>query len=162
MRLAKYLSQTHQVTSVIRDPSQEQDIKDVSATPLVLSLEDSPAADFSNAFKGYDVVYFSAGAGGKGGEERTKKVDYEGALKIFDAVEGVQGEKPLLILVSAVDVRDPEKIPAHYVRQTPDSLRKEFLTRTNYRQKKISRYRTGEGRPSQSTCTGNTRPTRTL
>jgi putative NADH-flavin reductase len=120
MRLAKLLSPTHQVTSIIRDPSQEQDIKDVSATPLVLSLEESPATEFSNAFEGYDVVYFSAGAGGKGSEERTKTVDYEGALKIFDAIEGVQGEKPLLILVSAVDVRDPDKIPAHYVRETPE------------------------------------------
>ena len=122
MRLAKLLSSAHQVTSIIRDPSQEQDIKNVSATPLVLSLEDSSAADFSNAFKGYDIVYFSAGAGGKGGEERTKKVDYEGALKIFDAIEGVEGEKPLLILVSAVDIRDPDKIPAHYVREIPDSF----------------------------------------
>ena len=92
-----------------------QDIKDISATPLLLSLEDASVADFSNAFKGYDVVYFSAGAGGKGGEERTKKVDYEGALKIFDAIEGVEGPvKPRLILVSALDVRDPEKIPTHY------------------------------------------------
>jgi hypothetical protein len=41
------------VTSIIRDPSPEQDIPDVSATPLVLSLEDFPAADFSNVFKGY-------------------------------------------------------------------------------------------------------------
>ena len=145
MRLAKLLSSAHQVTSIIRDPSQEQDIKNVSATPLVLSLEDSSAADFSDAFKGYDIVYFSAGAGGKGGEERTKKVDYEGALKIFDAIEGVEGEKPLLILVSAVDIRDPDKIPAHYVRRDSRFLlqTQKFLTTTNYRQKKISQCRIG-------------------
>ena len=48
MRLAKLLSSTHAITSIVRDPSQEKDIKDVSATLLVLSLEDSPAAaDFS-------------------------------------------------------------------------------------------------------------------
>jgi len=117
MRLAKLLSSTHSVTSIIRDQSQEQDIKDVSATKLVLSLEDSPGADFTNAFKGKDAVYFCAGAGGKGGEERTRQVDYEGALKIFDAIEGVQGEKPLLILISSLDVRDPTKIPAHYVKE---------------------------------------------
>lgn len=58
---------------------------------------------------------WSAGAGGKGGPERTKKVDYEGALKVFDAIEGVQGKKPRLILVSAVDVRDRTKLPSHYV-----------------------------------------------
>lgn len=64
-------------------------------------------------------MYFSAGAGGQGGEERTKKVDYEGAVKTFDAIEGVEGPKPRLILVSAIDVRDPEKIPAHYVSCLP-------------------------------------------
>ncbi|KAF8814368.1 NAD(P)-binding protein [Phlegmacium glaucopus] len=116
LRLAKRLSSTtHSVTSIIRDPAHEQDIRDISATPLVLSLEDASVADFSKVFKGYDVVYFSAGAGGRGGEERTKKVDYEGALKIFDAIEAVEGPvKPRLILVSALDIRDPEKIPAHY------------------------------------------------
>jgi nucleoside-diphosphate-sugar epimerase len=109
-------SANHSVVSVIRDTSQSQDIKDVGAEPVVLSLEDSPASDFTNLFNGKDVVVFSAGAGGKGGEERTKKVDYEGALKIFDAIEGVQGKKPRLLLVSGIDVRDPEKIPSHYVR----------------------------------------------
>ena len=120
LRLAKLLSSTHSVTSIIRDPNHEQDIKDISAIPLVLSLEQASVGDFSKALKGYDVVYFCAGAGGKGSEERTKKVDYEGALKIFDALEGVEGSvKPRLILVSAIDVRDPEKIPAHYVSITP-------------------------------------------
>lgn len=66
-------------------------------------------------FEGQDIIYFSAGAGGKGGEEGTKKVDFEGAVKVFDAIEGVRGQKPRLILVSAVDIRDPDKVPAHYV-----------------------------------------------
>ncbi|KAF8900476.1 NADH(P)-binding-domain-containing protein [Gymnopilus junonius] len=117
LRLAKLLGSKHSVTSIIRDPAQEQDIKDASATPLVLSLENDPPSEFSQAFKGQDVVYFSAGAGGKGGEERTKKVDYEGAVKTFDAIEGVEGPKPRLILVSAIDIRDPEKIPAHYTEE---------------------------------------------
>lgn len=73
-------------------------------------------SDFAVAFQNQDVVYFSAGSGGKGGTERTKKVDYEGAVKVFDAIEKVDGKKkPRLILVSAIDVRDPEKIPSHYV-----------------------------------------------
>ncbi|KAJ7161156.1 NADH(P)-binding-domain-containing protein [Mycena filopes] len=114
LRLARLLGPSHSVTSVIRTAAHEDDIKAASATPLLLSLEDSPAADFTAAFTGADVVYFSAGAGGKGGEERTKSVDYEGAVKVFDAIEGVQGVRPRLILVSCIDVRDPEKIPAHY------------------------------------------------
>ncbi|KAF8186005.1 NADH(P)-binding-domain-containing protein [Pholiota molesta] len=113
-RLAKLLTPNHSVTSIIKDPSQENDIKELSAEPLVLSLADAPVADFTKAFQGADVVYFSAGAGGKGGAEMTQKVDYEGAVKVFDALEGVEGKKPLLILVSAIDVRDPDKVPAHY------------------------------------------------
>ena len=114
LRLARLLSPSHSVTSLIRNPDHQQDILDTSAKPLLLSLEDVSVPDLSKAFAGYDVVYFSAGAGANGGEERTKKVDYEGAVKVFDAIEGTSGVKPRLILVSAVDIRDPEKIPAHY------------------------------------------------
>jgi len=91
----------------------EQDIRDIPATPLLLSLEDASAINYSKAFKGDHVVYFSAGAGVGGEEERTKKVDYEGALKVFGAIE--RPLKPRLILVSALDIRDPGKISVHYV-----------------------------------------------
>ncbi|KIM81998.1 hypothetical protein PILCRDRAFT_820886 [Piloderma croceum F 1598] len=115
LRLAKLIGANNSVKSVIRTEEHIQDIEAVSSHPLLLSLEDAPVADFTRAFEDVDVVYFSAGAGGKGGAERTKKVDYEGAVKIFDAIEGVQGKKPRLILVSAVDVRDPDgKVPEHY------------------------------------------------
>ncbi|KAF9449696.1 NAD(P)-binding protein [Macrolepiota fuliginosa MF-IS2] len=118
LRLARLLSPNHTVTSIIRSLEHVNDIKATGATPLLLSLEDSSIADFATAFDGQQVVYFSAGAGGKGGEERTKKVDYEGALKVFDALERVDGHtKPRLVLVSAIDVRDPEKVPEHYTEE---------------------------------------------
>ncbi|KAJ7092424.1 NADH(P)-binding-domain-containing protein [Mycena belliarum] len=114
LRLARLIGPSHSVTSIIRSTEHEEDIKAASATPLLLSLEASPVAEFTAAFQGADVVYFSAGAGGKGGEERTKKVDYDGALKVFDAIEAVDSPRPRLVLVSAIDIRDPDKIPAHY------------------------------------------------
>ncbi|KAJ7153412.1 NADH(P)-binding-domain-containing protein [Mycena crocata] len=117
LRLARIIGPSNSVTSIIRTPEHEGDIKAASSTPLVLSLEDSPVAEFTAAFRGADVVYFSAGAGGKGGEERTKAVDYEGALKVFDALEAVEEPRPRLILVSAIDIRDPNKIPAHYTEE---------------------------------------------
>ncbi|KAG6856142.1 hypothetical protein H0H87_007147 [Tephrocybe sp. NHM501043] len=117
LRLTRLLTPTHAVKSVIRTVEYQEEIKNLSAEPVILSLEDSPVTEFSALFQGQDVVYFSAGAGGKGGEERTKKVDYEGALKVFDAIEAVEGPKPRLILVSAIDVRDPNKVPAHYDRR---------------------------------------------
>jgi len=115
MRLAKIIGPQNDVKSVIRTEAHILDIEAVSSHPLLLSLEDAPVEDFTRAFEGVDVVYFSAGAGGKGGEERTKKVDYEGAVKVFDAIEAVKGIKPRLILVSAVDVRNPDgEVPEHY------------------------------------------------
>ncbi|KAH8102824.1 NAD(P)-binding protein [Cristinia sonorae] len=112
-RLANASKKTY---SVIRTQDHAQDITNVSATPVVLSLEDDPASKFTDLFEQNhsDVVVFSAGAGGKGGPERTKKVDYEGALKIFDAIEAVKGPKPSLILVSAIDSRDSTVTPEHY------------------------------------------------
>lgn len=120
LRLARLLSQSpcdYSVTSLVRDGSHAPDIVAAGATALVVSLEEASVADLVKAFTGQDVIVFSAGAGGKGGEARTKKVDYEGAVKVFDAIEGVDGDtKPRLILVSAVHVlRDPSKMPPHYV-----------------------------------------------
>lgn len=118
LHLAKLVSSKHKVISIIRNSEHSEEISATGATPEVLSLEDDPKESFSKLFESHsaDVVVFSAGAGGKGGEERTKKVDYGGAVKIFDSIEGVsEGKRPRLVLVSAVDVRDPNKIPSHYV-----------------------------------------------
>ncbi|KAJ7055245.1 NADH(P)-binding-domain-containing protein [Mycena amicta] len=120
LRLARLLTPTHTVTSLIRTPEHTVDITAAGAKPLLLSLEDSTVAQLAVAFTDAkaEVVYFSAGAGAKGGEERTKSVDYEGAVKVFDAIESIaQAERPRLVLVSALDVRDPEKIPAHYTEE---------------------------------------------
>jgi nucleoside-diphosphate-sugar epimerase len=123
LRLSTLLAQSsHLTTSLIRSPSHSPDILSTGATPLLLSLEDSPISEFTKLFKGKDVVYFCAGAGGRGGDERTRKVDYEGAVKVFDAIEGVEDGmgRPRLVLLSAIDVRDPGgKVPEHYVRSLP-------------------------------------------
>ena len=50
---------------------------------------------------------FAAGAGGKGDPGRTRKVDYEGAVKVYDAMEA--GNVKRLVLIGAVDIRDRSK-----------------------------------------------------
>ena len=117
LRLARLLSAraNTRVTSIFRDAQHSAEVAATGASPVVLSLEDDPTEKFTSVFEGKEVVYFSAGAGGKGGPERTTKVDYEGALKVFDAIELVKGTKPRLILVSAIDVRDRSIAPPHYV-----------------------------------------------
>ncbi|KAL5520184.1 hypothetical protein ACEPAG_9397 [Sanghuangporus baumii] len=113
MRLARILSArpNTQVLSIFRNPRHAEDVRGIGASPLVLSLEDGSKEKFAEAFKNKDIVYFLAAGSGLRG---MRKVDYEGALKVFDAIELVSGEKPRLIHVSAIDVRDPNVIPAHY------------------------------------------------
>lgn len=110
------MSKKHKVTSIVRFSNQFADIEAASATPFHLSLENDSLSDWVDALQGADVVVFAAGAGGKGTPDRTEAVDYKGALKVFDAIEALHDPKPRLVLVSAVDIRDPEKIPDHYVR----------------------------------------------
>jgi len=117
LRLAGLLSnKQYAVTSIIRTEDHIPDLTAISptVTPLILSLEHSPISAFTDAFSGADSVVFAAGAGGKGGPDRTRTVDYEGALKVFDALEALPGKKPHLLLVSSADVRDPDQIPPHW------------------------------------------------
>ena len=129
MRLARLLSARPSTTvhSIFRNEAHIPEVAETGAKPIVLSLEDANPIDFAEIFKNTraNVVYFSAGAGGKGGLERTKKVDQEGAIKVFDAIELVkEAERPRLIMVSAIDVRDPDRIPEHYVRlRNPSFIR---------------------------------------
>jgi nucleoside-diphosphate-sugar epimerase len=123
-----------QITSIIRSTSSPsfKSLEELPhyntdvLKPVISSLESSTVQEFVNIFKQAkaDVVVFSAGAGGKASsdgissDERTKKVDYEGAVKVFDALELVQehGLNPRLVLVSTIDSRDLNIKPPHYVR----------------------------------------------
>ncbi|GJJ14087.1 hypothetical protein Clacol_008344 [Clathrus columnatus] len=130
MRLTRLLVDNgFSVTSVIRNPTDSNDIVNIKAKPEIISLEEADVATFTALFETTNakLVYFIAGAGGKGGPERTKTVDFEGAVKIFDAIEGVKNIKPRLILVGAIDARDPNRLedyPSHYSEQDKDISRR--------------------------------------
>jgi nucleoside-diphosphate-sugar epimerase len=116
LQFTKYASQAgHTIISQMRDASQSSDLPQSGpgkVIPLVKSLEDLSSEQVSELFKEHDpsIVLFAAGAGGKGGAERTFKVDRDGAIKVFDAIEksGIAKNEKFrrLLLVSAVDVRD--------------------------------------------------------
>jgi len=125
LRLGRLLAGAgHSVVSLIRDESHGPDILETGAKYQKLSLEETSPLEISKVFQGADVVYFAAGAGSKGGPERTKTVDYEGAVKVFDAIEQVEGKTPRLITISGADVRDENKIPAHYNEEDKEASRK--------------------------------------
>lgn len=75
------------VISQIRNQAHVEDLPregSGSVTPLVESLEAASVEHLSGLFKRYNpnVVIFAAGAGGKGGAERTQAVDRDGAIKV--------------------------------------------------------------------------------
>lgn len=85
------------------------DLKELGAKPHVLSLEDCTVPDLTAMLTETkpDAVVFSAGAGGKGDKSRTRKVDYEGAVKVYDAMESANVRR--LLYVGAMDIRDRQK-----------------------------------------------------
>ncbi|CAO1622443.1 unnamed protein product [Parajaminaea phylloscopi] len=102
----------HTVYSQLRQPEHANDVPGHdtdNVRPVVVSLEDASVDSLSDLFKKHNpqVILFIAGAGGKGGPERTFAVDRDGAIKVFDAIERSQlSDLRRFLLCSAVDSRD--------------------------------------------------------
>ncbi|WVO14092.1 hypothetical protein L204_101720 [Cryptococcus depauperatus] len=97
----------HAVNSVIKDDGHQQELQAIGAKTHILSLADASVSDLASLLETTcpDVVLFSAGAGGK--PPGPNIVDYQGAVKVFDALE--QSPVQRLIYVGAVDVRSRDK-----------------------------------------------------
>lgn len=86
-------------------------VKSTGATPYILSLEEATTSDITALMDitSPHVIIFAAGAGGKGGTARTRAVDFEGAIKVFDAMEATHTHRASnthrIVLVSASDLR---------------------------------------------------------
>lgn len=118
LKLAKILSgQSHRVSSLIRNKDHAADIEGVGAKPVLLSLEDASASDISKAIDSSEAnaVVFSAGAGGKGGKERTLAVDLHGARKVADAIADASKKRHLhYVMVSAICAHPRGTRQAHW------------------------------------------------
>lgn len=75
-------AKSHQVTSLVRSKEHFDAIRSAGGQPTLLSIEDASVEQLRDSFQDSDAVVFSAGSGGKGGAERTRAVDYEGAVKV--------------------------------------------------------------------------------
>lgn len=78
------VSAGHEVTGVVRNREQFDDVRATGAEPLLLDVETADADALVSAFEGYDVIVWSAGAGG-GSAERTYAVDRDAAIRAVDA-----------------------------------------------------------------------------
>jgi nucleoside-diphosphate-sugar epimerase len=117
-RLLSSQSPPWTIYSIIRNADHTPDLKALGphVEPLVQSIEDSSVSDIASTLRSHkpDIVVWAAGAGGKGGQDRTDKVDREGAIKSFDACAEAGVKR--YIMVSANDVRDRERklVPEWY------------------------------------------------
>jgi Nucleoside-diphosphate-sugar epimerases len=100
------------VISLIRDPDQSADIAASGATPLILSVEEASTEELANAFAGADAIVWSAGAGGKGGPDRTDAVDRVAAIRSMDAASRAGVRRYLM--VSWVGSHGDDPVPADH------------------------------------------------
>ena len=76
----------HQVTGVIRNVEQSDDVRRTGAEAVVADVERLSTDQIAELLAGQDVVVWSAGAGG-GNPERTYAVDRDAAIRTIDAAE---------------------------------------------------------------------------
>ncbi len=104
-----FCRKTHQagfpLRAMVREPGQATWFQEQGIETVVADLE----ADFQGALHGCDQVVFSAGAGAKGGPDKTLLVDMYGAIRTVDFArdQGIQR----LIMVSAMRSMVPQSAP---------------------------------------------------
>jgi len=111
-RIATQAPYNWQIDSIHRSPAQDEDIRNVGGNPITFDIEHASVTDLVEKFEGADGIVWSAGAGGKGGKERTWAVDYEGSVKAYDAAE--QAGVRRFVMVSAIDVRNRDNPPPEW------------------------------------------------
>ena len=106
----RLISQGHIVYSLIRDPAQKAELKDLGAHPIVLDIEKASLADMTDAIKDVQAstVLWCAQAG-YGSPDKVKAVDIDGAIRSMDAAAKAGATR--YISISALDVRDRDKVP---------------------------------------------------
>ena len=106
LRLTRLLRERgDQVRSLIRDPVQEDDVRQAGGEPVLCDLEAAGVEQVGDAIDAADAVVFAAGAGPGSGPARKDTMDYGGAAKLIGAARE-RGIRRYL-MVSAMGVRDP-------------------------------------------------------
>ena len=107
----------HEVVSLIRNPDHSADVAATGATPLVLSVEEADVAELTRVFAGADAIVWSAGAGGKGGPERTDAVDRAAAIRSMEAAAaaGVTRYVMVSFLTAYGEVPDDHPLRAYAI-----------------------------------------------
>lgn len=95
----------HRVTAMIRNSDQVSDIEDTGATALVRDVTEPTPEDWAELLAGFDVVVWSAGNGGKAGDDVTYAVDRDAAQSCIDGLKQLRAggrNTPRFVMVSYI------------------------------------------------------------
>lgn len=107
----KLVKDGFEVTSLIRNPDQTAEIESLGASALVKDVTALTPAQWDDVLAGFDVVVWTAGNGGRAGQDVTYAVDRDAALAVIDSLErlrdsGDAGTTPRYINVSYAGARN--------------------------------------------------------
>lgn len=95
----KLVAKGHNVSALVRNPDHAERLIDDGATVIVRDLTSLDEEGWARLLTPFDVVVWSAGAGG-GSAERTYAVDRDAAMGMIDALEDLGEFAPFLVMVS--------------------------------------------------------------
>lgn len=95
----KLVAKGHSVSALVRNPDHAPQLVKEGATVIVRDLTTLDEEDWARLLTPFDVVVWSAGAGG-GSAERTWAVDRDAAMAMIDALEELGEFAPFLVMVS--------------------------------------------------------------
>lgn len=87
----------------IRDTKQRSFFEDQGAATQLFDLNEQPE-EMAKVLKGVDAVVFSAGSGGKTGDDQTLLIDLDGAVKSMEATQKAGIKR--FVIVSAMNAED--------------------------------------------------------
>ncbi|WP_093024467.1 SDR family oxidoreductase [Pustulibacterium marinum] len=110
-------SSEYEPTAFIRKSEQIPFFENLNIPTVVASLEDS-VETLSKDIKGYDAIVFTAGSGGKTGDDKTLEIDLDGAVKTMIAAEKTGITRYVMVSAAYADERskwDATGIKPYYI-----------------------------------------------
>ncbi|HBO47422.1 MULTISPECIES: SDR family oxidoreductase [Pediococcus] len=101
--VAQLLDRGDEVVAGIRDAKQRDFFEDQGAATQLFDITEQPD-EMAKVLAGVDAVVFSAGSGGKTGDDQTLLIDLDGAVKSMEATQKAGIKR--FVIVSAMNAED--------------------------------------------------------
>ncbi|WP_340152912.1 SDR family oxidoreductase [uncultured Marivirga sp.] len=103
----------HDAIAMVRKESQREQFEKKGIKTVLGDLEE----DFSHAYEGNNAIVFTAGSGGHTGDDKTKAIDQQGAIKAIDLAVQHKFDRFMMVSAFGADFSPsewPENMGAYY------------------------------------------------